>query len=211
MCDVNITAQGGAEIDSIDTDDVCHPVVTMRHAAGCHIYNDDSIAVWREENSWFSAITLIVGGAVVAMLGKRWFPWVGGTFAAVGVLYTVVTLSGSLEWTESAVGMILTLLVGMALAIFIGSLIRRNIWLAFGITGVLCGFALGGIVYDAILAAVDWESQVGYFVIVGLFGLLGGALIFKFDRKIALLGTSFVGSYAFVRGWSFVIGGWPSQ
>ena len=211
MCDEATTAQGGAAIESVDASDPCHAVVVMKHSAGCAPPTAaEAFAVWLKENSWTAAIVGIILGAVFATLGKRWFPFIGATLAALGVLFTAVSVSQALQWTDTVLGLMLTLLLSMALAIVIGSLVRRDIWLLVGVTGVLGGFSVG-VVIESLLLAVHFDSFIGYLIIVGLCGFIGGLLSFKFGGKVILFGTSFIGSYMFIRGWSLIFGGWPSE
>ena len=108
-------------------------------------------------------------------------------------------------------GAILTYLIGSALAIVIATIIRRNIGLAIVVTAMLGGITAGNAIYDLLLTSFDWESLVGWAVLVSLFGLVGVSLTIKFEGEIILFGTSFIGSYVFVRGWSLIFGGWPSE
>ena len=183
----------------------------MRHSAACvPATAAETLAVWVRENPWPVAIVGIVLGAVFATLGKRWFPYIGAILTALGVLSTAVSVSQALQWTDTVLGLVLTLLLSMALAIIIGSLVRRHIWLLVGVTGVLGGFSVGSAI-ESLLLAAGFDSFIGYLIIVGLCGFIGGLLSFKFGGKVILLGTSFVGSYIFMRGWSLIFGGWPSE
>ena len=183
----------------------------MRHSVGCPEFTNHPIAVWLEENRWLSAILGISLGIIFSIFGKRLFPWIAGIIAGVCVLYTIISISGALKLLEKRVEIIATLLFGTGVAIVIGDLIRRSVWFAVKITGVVAGLALGNLVYDFLLTAADFESIVGYIVIVGLFAASGGALTFKYTKEVVVFGTSLVGSYAFVRGCSMIFGGWPSE
>ena len=154
---------------------------------------------------------MIIMGAIIATLGKRLFPFMAAKLAFISVLFTVIEISGAAGWTENVLGLILTFLLGMALSLVVAMTIRRNIEIAVGVTGILGGLTIGNIIYEFLLASFDWESSIGWLVIVGIFGLIGGFLTFKFSGKIIILSTSFIGSYFFVRGWSLIIGGWPSE
>ena len=183
----------------------------MKHAAGCHTYTTHPFYIWLEKHKIFASITSIVLGAVVATVGKRMFPWIGAIIAAVSMLFTVFSVSSALGWSNEILGVMLTFLVGAALAIATGSIIRRNIGLAIIVTAILGGLTAGNAIYDLLLTSFGWESLIGWAVLVSLFGLIGGALTFKFGSEIILFGTSLIGSYFFVRGWSLIFGGWPSE
>ena len=88
--------------------------------------------------------------------------------------------------------------------------VRRNIWLCVGVTGVLGGLALGSLIFDS-AAAIRPASTFGFYVILGIFGFIGGGISFSFGKEIALYGTSLIGPFAFVRGWSLFLPGWPTD
>ena len=139
------------------------------------------------------------------------FPWIGALIAGVCVLFAILSISSALGWTNEILGVMLTFLLGSALAIVISGIIRRNIDFAILVTAILGGLTAGNAIYDLLLTSFGWESLIGWAVLVALFGLASGSLMTKFDDEIILLGTSLIGSFLFVRGWSLIFGGWPSE
>jgi hypothetical protein len=93
MCDKEITAQGeGVTVSSdIDTNE-CQPSVVMKHSAGCHIYTANWFQRWISRNPWAVGVALLIAGPIIAMAGKRMFPWVAATVGSLATIGAVIAL-----------------------------------------------------------------------------------------------------------------------
>jgi hypothetical protein len=209
MCDAGVTGAGAAKIDSLDSSDSCHPVVTVSHADGCYEYTASPLIRWLSDNPYVLGIVFLVLGPIIAMCGKRWFPYIAATMGGMFVGGFFMLVAGALGWLNSTVWMIVCFIIAAALGVGFGMLLKKVIWLAVGLVGIVGGFYLGSFLYTLILHASGWESYWGYWGIALSFAILGGVLSCKFGKNIVLLGTSFFGSYIFVSGLNYVLGGSP--
>ena len=209
MCDATIT--GPATIVSVDMSDECVPITTVKHAGGCHTITASKVVLWISDNPIALGVFCIIIGAITAMCGKRWFPWIAASYGALTVIDFVIITSSELGYMDSIMGISLTLLIALVPGIIAGMLIRRFIWVAVGFNGIVVGACFGVFIYTIILALADWMNLIGSIVLVSVGAVVGGFLACKFGQEIVLYGTSFIGSYYFMRGWTFILGGYPSE
>merc|ERR1719188_578765 len=102
---------------------------------------------------------------------------------------------------------IIVFLVCLTLGVLFGMLLRRTVWFAVGLVGIIGGFFLGAFIYTVILQTSGWESYWGFWGISIGVAVLGGVLSFAKGQTIVLLSTSFFGSYMFVSGLNYIFGG----
>ena len=212
MCDASVTGVGEAEVVSADLSDKCAPVVTVKHAAGCHSLTADPIIRWLSSNPWLLAIFFLIVGPICAFMGKRWFPYVVGTIGAITTISTIVIVGATHGAADHTAGLVILLVCALGAGILVGVLLRRAIWIGVGLVGIVAGFALGSFIYGVILAATGWQSYWGAVLICVFGALLGGVLTFTLGKEIVILATSMVGSYLFTRGLTLVFySDYPSE
>ena len=66
-------------------------------------------------------------------------------------------------------------------------------------------------IFCFILVLSGWESFIGLIVITAVGAFARGLLACKYGPEIVLIGTSFIGSYIFMRGWTYILGGFQSE
>ena len=93
----------------------------------------------------------------------------------------------------------------------LGGIIRRYIWIAVGIMGTVAGFFFGIFIHSIIVAATSHEHAWEMVALAIFFAILGGVLSFKWGKEIVILSTSFIGSYLFMRGFTFIFDGYPNE
>lgn len=102
----------------------------------------------------------------------------------------------------------------MVLGIILGAILRKYIWIAIGIVGVVGGFYFGALIALFVMLANCGGSGcsgsdgkwmiVAWSVIIG-FTILGGLFACKCGQRVVLLGTSFFGSFLFVEGINYIV------
>jgi len=70
---------------------------------------------------------------------------------------------------------------------------------------------LGSIVEGLFIAIFSWESLVFYLIVTACFMALGAYLGCKKAELVQKYLTATVGSYIFMRGWTYFLGGYPSE
>lgn len=209
-CNPNITGQGAAIINKVDyTTNPCELQVEMTHAAGC-----PSVDLWDVHKfiiacKWIIGFTFIICGPIIGMVGKRMFPWIvaiGAAFVCWAIFCILFLVFG---WMNSAAGFWICFIVAFGLACLSAWLVKKAIWFEVGLLGVLGGFFMASYFYSFIVAATGWESAVFYWLLVLPTCIASGILSWKYARTVVIVTTSYVGSYMFSRGFSYLCGGWP--
>ena len=214
MCDKTITAKGGGVIDSVDKTDACSPVVTMKHASGCHTWTANWWVRWVHHNPVMFAILHIVLGLILALRGRAMFPVVMPICIGFVVAKLLLYLSAEYEYMEDQQGVILVTIgsiLGGALAAF---LVRKNLWICVGLAGILAGFSLGALTFAIAAKAAGnatIQSLTAFYIWCGIFAFLGGLACFKAGSQVVIYGTSLLGAYVFMHGWSLLFGGFPDE
>jgi len=86
-------------------------------------------ASFMEDYPWIMGIVYIACGPIIALFGKRWFPWVVATFVSVFTFLAVLMLFSVFGWMAETVGLIICIIVALGLGIFAFWFVKRTVWL----------------------------------------------------------------------------------
>lgn len=229
LCDETITMPGNATIESVDDDDRCMPHVTMIHNAGCHKReiikgeNKTEVIVEKEvvvqtqilsdyiyDNPIVFGIALILIGAPVALFGQRWFKWVLGGFGGFSTCVILAFTAEATGWLEWSVPICLTAAVVAGLIVLL-ILYKCHIIGAI-LIGVTLGAAFGVTIWGFVDFWIHWDKSIlASLISTALFAVLGGLFGAKYESKTVCFGTSLIGSYTFMRGWSLIFTGYVGE
>lgn len=163
------------------------------------------------ENVWLSGTLLIILGGLIGVMGDKWFEPLTGAFAALCTFCAFMIFASILLWLNTTVGTIICFIVAVgfaSLACWVMIKYHRVSTMFLAIGG---GFLLGGITEGLIIALFHWESFAFYLIVTILFMCAGAYLGWTKNDSIQQYLTSVVGSYIFMRGWSFFGKGFPSE
>lgn len=161
---------------------------------------------------WLFGIIMILGGPIVALYGRRFFPWVVSGVVAVTVLLGALIVSSVLGFMETTMGVGISIGIAIIASLLAGWFVMKTVWIAVGLLGLIGGFFLGSMLYTIFLAAMPNFGALWAMVLFSVAcAVLGGFLSFKYSRSVVLVMTSIIGSYAFMRGLSYFFGGFPSE
>lgn len=108
-----------------------------------------------------------------------------------------------------------TLVVSFALLAAIGviALLRMKKWIAPILIGAVAGGIGGAMLYEtAIVVTIgDIKSVVGLFASAVVCTAIGGFVAYKIRNMAIIHSTALIGAYFFMRGWSLLFGGFPSE
>ena len=103
-------------------------------------------------------VLAIICGALIALRGRRWFPWIAALLAFLCVLdVTVAICLHSKWWDGTFMGSVSTLLFACVIGIPLAMLVRKYIWICVGLNGIIMGALAGFFIYTIILASTGWE------------------------------------------------------
>lgn len=154
---------------------------------------------------------MILGGPIVALYGRRFFPWVIAGIVSVSFLLGTLVFCSVLGFMETTVGLAVSIGVAIIFSGLSGWFVMKTVWIAVGILGLIGGFFMGTMIYTIFLAALGYGALWAMIAFSVFCAILGGFLSFKFSKQVVLFFTSLIGSYAFMRGFSYFLGGFPSE
>merc|ERR1712178_599182 len=76
--------------------------------------------------------------------------------------------------------------------------------------GCLGGWFAGEMLFSFLVACTGYDELWLFITIQAVVIIICGIVGWKFARQFILWGTAGIGSYLFVRGFSYFFGGWPS-
>lgn len=87
----------------------------------------------------------------------------------------------------------------------------KSVYVSVGLLGMIAGFFTGVSVYSIFIVISDKGSTWMMVALSVVSCLIGCYVAWNTPQDCALLGTSFIGSFAFVRGLSYIMGGFPAE
>ena len=209
MCNPNITAQGQAEWVT-GSDDGCNVSVTLMHSAGCHIYTAPWIIRFLEREPWVQATAMIVLGAFIAFKGRPLFRTLAPILIGIktfGFVYWAATVLNLLTSTTLVIGMSL---LAVILAIAVPFIIQKDFKVLQVIFMAFATASVGSYLFEMVLAIWNVKHWLAYEGSIFVFALIGAGIALTWDYTI-LFGSAFIGSYMFMRGFSYLFKGYPSE
>jgi len=189
----------------------CQKYIKFKHSSGCSAYSVLGFTQFMSENVWLSGTILVVLGGLIGIMGEKWFAHLTGNFAGLCAFCTFMIFASIFQWLNTTVGLIICGIIAIccyALAYWV--MVRwNNVAVLFLCIGG--GFLLGGIVEGLVIAISSWESFTFYLIITISCMLIGGYLGCKKETSVKQYLTAVVGSYIFMRGFTFYFGGFPSE
>jgi len=108
---------------------------------------------------WAFGLLMMLGGPVILLFGRRFFPWVTGGLITVCLFFGVFMISSILGFMDTKVGLIISIAASAGVGLLGGFFVMRTAcWIAVGLLGILGGFFLGSIIFGILLAAVKWQA-----------------------------------------------------
>lgn len=211
MCNKLTTGTSSDIIDHVDKTDECNPIVTINHESGCPISTGNELTQWLDNNPWFLAVVLLIVGPIVAFFGKKWFPNIAAIVACLFVMQGIAVLAGQLGWLSTSWSPWVVLAVALILGICVGGIVQKKIWFAVGLMGVVAGVFLGLFLFSIMAATTNHAENWEMITFAVVLGIVGGFTHFKWGQQLVVIGTSFIGSYLFMRGLTFIFEGYPAE
>lgn len=153
---------------------------------------------------------MLVFGLTIGLFGQKWFLKITGAVAALFAFVAFMILASIFQWLNTTVGLIICGIFAIAAAVLAYWFLSRE-----GVaTMFLCiggGFMLGSIIEGLIIAISGWESMIFYIIVTAACMVIGGLVGCQKADIVQKFLTACIGSYIFMRGWTYFLGGYPSE
>lgn len=212
LCDKTITGKGKPKIiysNSCEVD--CIVKVVLAHESGCSLIDASGFSDFLLSNEWIIGLLLIGAGLIVALKGRPFFRWVATIAVFLATSCFVILVCSLFPWMETKGGLATCIISAILIGALLAFLVYRFIWIGIGVLGMVGGYFLGTLLYFILFTFEKCNSIIVMLVISIFFSIIGGILAFKFESGVIIIGTSGMGSYLFMRGWSRILGGFPSE
>ena len=188
----------------------CCKEISFEHHTGCYQYSALGFVNFLNSNVWLSGTLLLVFGLTIGLFGQRWFLKITGAVAGLFAFVAFMILASIFQWLNTTVGLIICGIFAIAAGVLAYWFLSRE-----GVaTMFLCiggGFMLGSIIEGLIIAISGWESMIFYIIVTAACMVIGGLIGCQKPDLVKKYLTSCVGSYIFMRGWTYFLGGYPSE
>lgn len=185
--------------------------ILASHSAGCPAGQVMNFSSFMTKYPWALGLIMILLGPVVGLFGRRFFPWVISGIVAMTLLLAGLIITSILGFMDTTVGLAISVAVSIILGGLAGLLVMKTVWIAVGVLGLVGGFFIGSMIYSIFLAISGFGTWWAALLFSFIGAIIGGFLSFRFSKQVVLVMTSVIGAYAFMRGLSYFIGGYPSE
>ena len=199
-------------LSRIDTSDPCSPILDVEHAIACPVFSATTFSRFFLDNPVLLGLIAIPFGLIIAFFGRKFFPvtiFATGALAGFAItilLFSMLSMLSSVQTARSEitfVGSFLSYVVSFGIAIFVGFILQKMLKIGAAIMGAIGGFFIGVTLYSLLLTWTDSDIVLWTTSIFGA-AIMAFLSLRQYDN-IVIVGTSLLGAYIFVRGFSLFI------
>ena len=212
LCDKSI--EYGYRIDVLDTSDECNPIVGLSSSDSCSIFEANAAIRYVNDNVWIISILLITFGVFATFHGRKFFKTVVALLGMTITFWAIMLSFSPFDWLDNLTGtgvvavVVVTISIALFFAILVGYILSTMIRVAICFLGASIGLLAGVAIFKL---AIPEESVLMLLVVVISSSVFLAVLSLWFAEGIMIFGTSLVGSYMVVRGFSILIGNFPDE
>jgi len=112
-------------------------------------------------------VLLIILGPVIALFGKRWFPFVVASIVFLFVATGFLMMFSYFELMETTPGLAGCISGSLVLGLLFAWFAKAHMWAAIGLLGLIGGWFLGEMIYLFVLGVSDFQNLPAYLGISG--------------------------------------------
>jgi hypothetical protein len=192
--------------------DQCSNIILIKSAYACPLLNVYSFWNSIVSNKYLIGTMIMIAGFFVCIFGIK---FIHLTEIAIGIIatsfvlmfflfsYLKVQYSGLEFWTI----VIISILIGIIVGYFVSKMKK----IPAVILGVCCGYLLSIFLYQFFLKFINSNPYVVFWTTAVTLAAVFGVCAWFFYEHVIIIGTSFTGAYAIIRGISLMVGGFPDE
>lgn len=101
--------------------------------------------------------------------------------------------------------------ISVVLAIILGTILYCFYRIGSILIGVTFGAIVGLMLWSLINSWMTWKNEIVALAFAGVFAIVGIVFSCKHPERTIMYGTSLMGSYTFMRGWSLIFKGYTGE
>ena len=126
-------------------------------------------------------------------------------------VYFIMGLGSVCLWLDSIAGIMIMTVVAIFSGYVVSQVLEKKVRVGIIITGTFAGLFVGFIMFGGAIAFVGIQS---WYIMGGtwfIFMIVGEELARRYGDVTLKWSIAIMGSYLFMRGWAFFLGGYPSE
>ena len=189
----------------------CSYIIQGESAYACPVNDYYRLQQFFESNKYTISFVIIIVGILIALFGKKLFKLIAVLLVAIIIvavvgIFVVDLIKG---WFKEESSIWITLGITFIVGLIIGITLLKCIDATFFLVGAGFGYIIGSVIYEVIMLYVKWDAKIVYWITIILFIIIFGLLGIWVEILVTIVATSFIGSYAIIRGFSFIFGHFP--
>jgi hypothetical protein len=145
----------------------------------------------------------------MGIFGVQYFLKMTGAVAGLFAFVAFMIFASILQWLNHSMGVIICSVFAICAALIAYRFLSRE-GLAIIFMCIGGGFILGSVIESLIIVITGREFMIFYIIITISCMIIGGLVGCQRPNLVKLYLTSGIGSYIFMRGWTFFFGGYLS-
>lgn len=164
------------------------------------------------KNPFIFGITLIIVGIPPAFFGTMWFKYICFIFGGFSTfVVSAFTLQGFGLMEDGSLGFWPCVGISVVLAVIISVILYNYVLIGSNLIGFTFGAIVGLMIWSIINSWMTWKHVIPAIAFAGVGAALGVVFSCKWKDKTIMYGTSLMGSYTFMRGWSLIFKGYAGE
>ncbi len=190
----------------------CSNTIKMKSPYACPLFSVYSF--WNSiiENKQIVGSILMISGVFFCFFGIRFLFLTEIVIGVVGTAFVLMFfLFSYLQIQFSTMEFWLIIAVSVLIGIIVGYFISKMKKIPAVILGACCGYLLSILLFQFVLKYINTNPYVVFWVTAFVCAAVLGVFAWFFSKHVMILGTSFLGAYAIIRGLSIIAGGFPDE
>ena len=120
-----------------------------------------SVMTWIKDNVWTLGIFFLIIGPMIALFGKRCYPYIAALIGFIVVIPVVVFLCSGQGWLDTTAGFWISVSVALLAGGLVAFILYRSVWVGVTLITAYAGSIVGFFIYGALLQTTGWHSKLG--------------------------------------------------
>lgn len=141
-----------------------------------------------------------------------WFKYICGLFGGFSAIVVSAFSLEALEFMDhSSWGFWPCIGISVVVGIIVGLILLKFVMIGSILIGITFGGVTGLMLWNLVNAWMTWKHWIPALACAGVGAALGVVVSCKYSNKTIMYGTSLIGSYTFMRGWSLIFKGYAGE
>jgi hypothetical protein len=190
----------------------CENLINIKTKAACPIFNAYSVYRTIQENRFVFGFLLIFLGTFFCFFGKKFYQIAQMIAGGVAVtLFFVWLVINNSNVVYASWAFWLTIVLSASAGVIVMYFLGKYDTLSRAVFGALLGFVGGLFLYNLFIRFIQSNPSVVFWLTIIICIGIGIGVGIWLGKPIIVIATAVIGAYGFIRGISFMAGGFPDE